>query len=305
VSGPSPQSETLVASAVRERMAREFERLFRLLGLLYPARDIHNAYAGLTSERPHLQANALEVLEHLLAPDLYRRLAAGVDPESTLAEKLAFAQRLCRTGVNSRNQALRILLHSDDGWLRACAAHVVGQARLAELSEDVHRMPHDSDPVLDETWKWASARLAAVETGKGTSMLTVLEKVDLLRKTPMFGGIATPGLARVAAIANEVTFILNQMLYQEDTAADSMFLLLEGEVELVHAARKIQVNGQGQVIGALALLAGNTYAESAVATRATRALQIDRQDFFDAMTEDFDVTRGLLKALAAMAAGTN
>jgi AAA family ATP:ADP antiporter len=305
VSGPSPQSETLVASAVRERMAREFERLFRLLGLLYPARDIHNAYAGLTSERPHLQANALEVLEHLLAPDLYRRLAAGVDPESTLAEKLAFAQRFCRTGVNSRNQALRILLHSDDGWLRACAAHVVGQARLAELSEDVHRMPHDSDPVLDETWKWASARLAAVETGKGTSMLTVLEKVDLLRRTPMFGGIATPGLARVAAIANEVTFILNQMLYQEDTAADSMFLLLEGEVELVHAARKIQVNGQGQVIGALALLAGNTYAESAVATRATRALQIDRQDFFDAMTEDFDVTRGLLKALAAMAAGTN
>jgi AAA family ATP:ADP antiporter len=299
---PSPGGETLVASAVRERMAVEFERLFRLLGLLYPARDIHNAYAGLTSERPQLQANALEVLEQLLAPDLYRRLAAGVDPESTLAERLAFAQRLCRTGVSSRNEALRILLHSDDGWLRACAVHAVGQARLADLSEDVHRVPHASDPVLDETWTWTSARLAGVETGKGASMLTVLEKVDLLRKTSMFGGIPTPGLARVAAIANEATFVLNQMLYQEDTAADSMFLLLEGEVELVRGTHKIQMDGRGQVLGALALFAGKTYAESAVATRATRALQIDRQDFFDAMTEDFDVTRGVLKALASMAA---
>jgi len=305
VSRPSPESETLVASAVRERMAREFERLFRLLGLLYPAHDIHNAYAGLMSERPQLQANALEVLEQLLAPDLYRRLVAGIDPESTPAERLAFAQRLCRTGVSSRNEALRILLHSEDGWLRTCAVHVVGQARLEELSEDVCRMLHDSDPVLDETWKWARTRLATVETAKGASMLTVLEKADLLRKTSMFGDIPTPGLARVAAIANEATFVLNQMLYQEGTSADSMFLLLEGEVELVRGTRKAQIDGQGQVVGALALLAGKTYVESAVATRATRVLQIDRQDFFDAMAEDFNVTRGMLKALAAMAAGTS
>ena len=135
-------------------------------------------------------------------------------------------------------------------------------------------------------------------------MLTVLEKADLLRKTSMFGDIPTPGLARVAAIANEATFVLNQMLYQEGTSADSMFLLLEGEVELVRVTRKAQIDGQGQVVGALALLAGKTYVESAVATRATRVLQIDRQDFFDAMAEDFNVTRGMLKALAAMAAGT-
>jgi hypothetical protein len=304
-SQPSSGGETLVATAVRERMAQEFERLFRLLGLLYPARDIHNAYAGLTSDRPQLQANALEVLEQLLAPGLYRRLAAGVDPESTLAERLAFARRLCRTGVTSQHEALRILLHSDDCWLCACAVYVAGKDRLPELCGDVLRVPYDSDPLLEETRKWATARLASVETGKGTSMLTVLEKVDLLRKSMMFRDVPTPGLARVAAIANELTFEPNQLLYVEDNVADSMFVLLEGEVELAHSGSRIGTDGRGRVLGALALFAGGTHAESAQATQATHVLQIDRQDFFDVMAEDFGVTRGVLKALAGMAAGAS
>jgi ATP:ADP antiporter, AAA family len=302
---PSPESEPLVASALRERMAQEFERLFRLLGLLYLARDIHNAYVGLTSERPQLRANSLEVLEHLLAPDLYRRLVAGVDPDSTPAERLAFARRLCRTGVNSRIEALRILLHSEDGWLRACAIHAIGQGRLAELSEDLLHVPHDTDPVLSETWEWATARLAAVETVKGARMLSILEKVEFLRKAVMLRDVPTPGLARVAAISNEVTFAPNQMLYEENSPADSMFLMLEGEVELARSDRRTRIDGQGQLLGGLAILAGGTHADLAIATQPTRVLQIDRQDLLDTLAEDFSVARGVLKALASMAAGAS
>lgn len=136
-------------------------------------------------------------------------------------------------------------------------------------------------------------------------MLTILEKVDILRKSALFAGVPTPALARVAAVANEVTFAPNQILYQADTPADSMFLLLDGEVELVRSEHRTPFDGHGQVLGALALLADGTHAESALATHPTSTLQIDRQDFLDVMAEDFDVTRGMLKALAAMAAGTN
>jgi hypothetical protein len=132
--------------------------------LLYPPRDVYNAYIGLTSGRLQLQANALEVLEHLLPPELYRRLAYGLDPEISREEKLSFAHRLCHTGVSSTTEALRVLLHSKDFWLSACALYAVGEGWLTELSEDVRQIPHDSDPLLDETWKWASARLAAAPT---------------------------------------------------------------------------------------------------------------------------------------------
>jgi AAA family ATP:ADP antiporter len=154
-------TESLLSRALRERMDYEFERIFRLLALLYPMRDVYNACAGITSGRPQLQANALELLEHLLPPELYRRLSYGLDPEISLEEKLSYAERLCRVGVRSRSEALRVLLHSKDRWLCACALYTAGDEGLTELNEDVRRVPHEIDPLLDETWRWASTRLAA------------------------------------------------------------------------------------------------------------------------------------------------
>jgi AAA family ATP:ADP antiporter len=162
IPGPSSRGgESVLARALRERMAYELERIFRLLALLYPPRDVHNAYLGLTMGTSQRQANAQEVLEHLLQPDLYRRLVNGLDPEVPFREKVNFARRLCGSSVKSRNEALRILLHSEDGWLSACALYAVGQERLTELNDEVSQVPHAADPLLDETWQWASARLKA------------------------------------------------------------------------------------------------------------------------------------------------
>jgi len=145
-------------------MEREFERIFRLLALLYPARDVYNAYVGLTSNRPQLQANALEVLEHMLKPDLYKRLAYSLDPEIKLPEKLRFAERFCHTNVESAPQALRILLHSGDSWLRACAIFAIGKLNLVELSDELRTQPRDEGELVAETWAWAVRRLETSPT---------------------------------------------------------------------------------------------------------------------------------------------
>jgi HEAT repeat protein len=152
---------SVLVGALRERMAYEFERIFRLLALLYPPRDVHNAFLGLTAGTSQRQANAQEVLEHLLQPDLYRRLVSGLDPEIPLREKVNFARRLCCSSVESRNEALRILLHSEDAWLSTCALYAVGEERLTALNDEVNQVSHTADPLLDETWQWASARLRA------------------------------------------------------------------------------------------------------------------------------------------------
>jgi AAA family ATP:ADP antiporter len=154
-------SEPLLTCALRERMEYEFERLFRLLALLYSPRDIHNAYVGLVSGRAQLRANALEVLENSLRQDLYQRLHYALDPEITLEERVAFARRLCRTHVDSKAEALRILIHSADRWLCACALYTVGELCLTELSGDVRQMRCEADPLLAETWQWTCRRLDA------------------------------------------------------------------------------------------------------------------------------------------------
>ncbi len=132
-------------------------------------------------------------------------------------------------------------------------------------------------------------------------MLTVLEKVDLLHKVSVFHAVQTEGLARVAAIAQEASFEASQRLFQENDAADTLFVLLEGEVELMRNGQVVQKLGADQVVGLLAVLAGDSQPESAVATQPTRALRIDQQDFYDVMAEDFDVTLGILRAVVNLA----
>jgi hypothetical protein len=151
--------ELLLTRALRERMEYEMERIFRLLALLHPPQDIHNVYVGLRSNRPHLRANSLEVLEQLLRPELFRSLAHALDPEITLQDRLRFAQRLCHADVSCRAEALRILLKSEDHWLRACALHAVGDLGLTELRSEIQQITPTGDPILEETWNWAKARL--------------------------------------------------------------------------------------------------------------------------------------------------
>ena len=156
-----PSTRDLLARALRERMDHELERIFRLLGLLFQPRDIHNAYAGLVSGQSRIRSNAMEVLEHVVRSDLYRTLVCALDPDLSLKDRLQFAQRFCHASVNTKADALRVVLHSEDRWLRACAIHSIGEMRFVELYEELRRVPHADDPLLDETWNWATARLQA------------------------------------------------------------------------------------------------------------------------------------------------
>jgi AAA family ATP:ADP antiporter len=157
---PTHSSERLLRRAFREHMEQELESIFRLMALTYSPRDIKNAFFGLASNQRRLQANALELLEHLLQPELFRRLASVLDPEAEPQQRLAFARRLCNTEVGSRNEALLILLHAEDCWMRACALYVIGGLRLRDLATELTRVPCDSEPLLAEMHSWTLARLS-------------------------------------------------------------------------------------------------------------------------------------------------
>ena len=134
-------------------------------------------------------------------------------------------------------------------------------------------------------------------------MLTILEKADLLQSVEILCDIRTQSLARVAAIAQEVRFEARQRLFNENEAADAMFVILTGEVTLTRGGIEERKLAKFQIAGALALVANQPQAETAAASQTVHALRIGQQDLFDAMTEDFGITRGILRSLAVKAAG--
>ena len=131
-------------------------------------------------------------------------------------------------------------------------------------------------------------------------MLTVLEKVDLLQHAELFREVRTESLARVASIAQEVGFQPLQPLFNENEAAEAMFVLVEGEVVLIHSGREGNKLGEFEVAGVLAVLAERAHTETARAVRLTQAVRIGQQDFHEAMAEDINIARGILRALVSM-----
>ena len=77
--GATRESQDPVARALMESMQQELERIFRLLGLLYPHLDLHAAYLGLQSKNVSVYDNALEFLDNVLKSQLRDMLVPLLD----------------------------------------------------------------------------------------------------------------------------------------------------------------------------------------------------------------------------------
>jgi AAA family ATP:ADP antiporter len=156
-----------VVQGLHQSMEQEVERIFRLLSLLYPHQGLHDAYFGLRAANPSLRADALELLEEVLPSHLDQLLVPLLDSQLSVAERAERADRLVGSQVQSIDQAVGMLLASEDSWLRACAAFAVGALRLETLAPELERLSDAGDPLLRETARTARRRLAGEPVGEG------------------------------------------------------------------------------------------------------------------------------------------
>jgi ATP:ADP antiporter, AAA family len=157
--GTTEGSEDPVARALTESMQQELERIFRLMGLLYPHLDVQSAYLGLKSKSISVHDNALEFLDNVLKAQLRDMLVPLLDGKITVGERARLANRLVRAKIESQEHAVAALVTSDDPWLRSCGAYAIGSFGLISLECELNRCLNDSDPLLRETARAAKARL--------------------------------------------------------------------------------------------------------------------------------------------------
>ena len=153
-----------VLSALGESIRQELERIFRLLGLLYPRLDLHSAYFGLQSDNPTVYDNALEFLENVLKSQLRGMLVPLLDGKVSIKDRAVIAERFVRARVENREQAVAELVASDDPWLKSCGAYAIGSLGLLTLEDELNRCLEHADPLLRETARVAKIRLQDVAT---------------------------------------------------------------------------------------------------------------------------------------------
>jgi AAA family ATP:ADP antiporter len=140
---------------LRIAMLEEVERIFLLLGLLYPRTDFRAAWEGLRSGNSVLHDQALDLLESQLRPEVRTLLVPLIDPVVHGAERMRLAEQLAGTPVDSPEEAVRELAGTGDPWLKACAAYAIGALNLRDLEGLLDDWRHDPDPLLRETVRQA------------------------------------------------------------------------------------------------------------------------------------------------------
>jgi CRP-like cAMP-binding protein len=126
-------------------------------------------------------------------------------------------------------------------------------------------------------------------------MLTIIEKVILLQGIDIFSEVPTEQLAALAAIAEEVSFTINEEIFSENDYPDALYIVLEGQVRLHRSSNEIAVAKDNEAFGTWALLDDEPRVASATAMVETRLLRIDREDFIDLMADYVQIVQGVLK----------
>lgn len=106
---------------------------------------------------------------------------------------------------------------------------------------------------------------------------------ELLRRYPFFALLTDEQLKAIAMIAEEKTYPKETLLLKENTAANKLILLVEGDVDLIFSGggEGAIVNAlvgsiaPGEMLGVSSLIEPYTYISSAKATVPVKVVEID------------------------------
>lgn len=151
-------SSRLFRQALTERMEDNLKLIFRLLGLLFPIKDIHAAYYGVKSEDVRLRDHAIEFLDSLLPETLKRSLIPLIDRRaSATAPEVKVA--VFPSGRTTFEDRLAAVVRGPDPWLASCALYAIGEQKMVTLTEAVREALGASDSLVRETAVLAWRRL--------------------------------------------------------------------------------------------------------------------------------------------------
>jgi AAA family ATP:ADP antiporter len=160
--GETPQrlkaSGQLFVKALQENLENSLERIFRLLSLKIHQEDMYNAYLGVTSQKPNLKANSIELLDNVLVTDLKKTIIPIVEmyPSYSLTEK---ARELFRLETPSEDELIGFLLNGENNWLKVCALFYIAETNKNKFRDVVLGLKTDRNPMVEETTRYCLERI--------------------------------------------------------------------------------------------------------------------------------------------------
>jgi len=114
-------------------------------------------------------------------------------------------------------------------------------------------------------------------------MADSIDKVNF-SSIPLFEGLDRIELAKVIPSFTLNSFVLDEVLFRQGDAGDSLFIIVRGLVQVIRGhgeegEQEIAVMGHGQCVGEMALLSGDARSATVKAATELTALRLAKEDF--------------------------
>lgn len=127
--------------------------------------------------------------------------------------------------------------------------------------------------------------------------LNIVEKVIALEAVELLKSLSPEQLARVASIAREVAVPPAKVIFEAGKDIDALYVVLDGSVEISRGGDTLLHARQNEVIGAWALFDDEPMQVTARAADDVRLLKINRNDFFELLSDNIEIAAGIFTTL--------
>ncbi len=299
----------LLAKTLDQKMERTRDRIYRLLALIYPWRDIGAAQWTLRHGDPRGRASASEYLDNILTGQLRKRIMPLLE-DLPIAEKVRRGNVLLKSRPRDVEDTLLHLINDDDQVVAAVAIDVVREHRMWNLAGDIehvlaYRDVRDWYVFEAASWALAEQRMPAERRRElWLEPLPAAEMAGRLRTLPLFASISVDELFRMSGAARQVRHQPGTVLLQEGTVPDMIHILLDGRVTASSQDVAPYTIDAPAALGFLQALQGVAMRKSirtaetirTVVTTVTLALTAD--ELRTLLADNTDLVRGLFSTLA-------
>lgn len=277
----------LLLRALSEGASERREGAFRALALLYPQREIHRCYLALVGNETVPRANALEWLEQTIGRAEFLRLAPVLPHRGGRSVPTA-----------APAPALQAVACDTDPWIARCATWTAAELGLPWIDARLDELLASPDPDVRRFAAHVRQRRGHPNNHGTGNTMDLVEKVTLLQRIDLLQGARSGHLALLASIAEETHVDSGEVLIRHGESTDSLYVVVEGAIELRGLGGHSIVAGEGRSFGTWALIDESASLVEASADRRTRLLRITRDDFHDLLADHPEIAIGMLQGLA-------
>lgn len=308
----------LLRAALASELAQRRMLLLLCLGFLYDAQALRLVQDNLAHAAQEKRALALEIVDELLAPELRGVVLAVLSDVAAPSRSRRLDRK--RSPFAVRAQRVQAIAEAPNmaPWTRACAVHAIGALQLEALHRSVEALTESANELIHDTARWAMARLEAPGAAKrsrqphvnGTrphgptglsygehDMVSLVEKVIILRSVSIFAATAGDALAELAARVSVVDVAAGETIFRKGDPATSLYVIAAGEVCVHQDGYNLNHLFERDVFGELALLDGEPRVATVTAVTDTQLLRLDQEPFYELLSERGEVARGIIRVL--------